>query len=115
MPGARASPGVWPAVGRLFLNTIERVMRVMTHVNIGAALGMVAWLAWSGWMVVVGGWKVTVPRAPAPPEAPSPQRLPTVETCCFRPAEPAHLDRRPLQTERAERRLLARLDGGTES
>jgi hypothetical protein len=33
---------------------IERVMRVMTHINIGAALGLVAWVLWSGWQVVAG-------------------------------------------------------------
>jgi hypothetical protein len=33
---------------------IERVMRVMTHINIGAALGLVAWVLWSGWQVVTG-------------------------------------------------------------
>ncbi|WP_162911011.1 hypothetical protein [Azohydromonas sediminis] len=33
---------------------LVRLWRLMTHVNIGAALGMVAWLAWSGWQVVTG-------------------------------------------------------------
>ncbi len=36
------------------MDFIERVMRVMTHLNIGAALGLVAWLLWSGWQVVTG-------------------------------------------------------------
>lgn len=36
------------------MNFIERVMRVMTHVNIGAALGLAAWIMWSGWQVVTG-------------------------------------------------------------
>lgn len=36
------------------MNFIERVMRIMTHVNIGAALGLAAWVAWSGWQVVTG-------------------------------------------------------------
>lgn len=36
------------------MNFIERVMRIMTQVNIGAALGMVAWLLWSGWQIVTG-------------------------------------------------------------
>jgi hypothetical protein len=36
------------------LNFIERVMRVMTHINIGAALGLLAWVLWSGWQVVTG-------------------------------------------------------------
>jgi hypothetical protein len=36
------------------MNFVERVMRVMTHVNIGIAMGLVAWVAWSGWQVVTG-------------------------------------------------------------
>jgi hypothetical protein len=36
------------------VNFIERVMRVMTHINIGAALGLVAWVLCSGWQVVTG-------------------------------------------------------------
>jgi hypothetical protein len=38
------------------VNFIERVMRIMTHVNIGVALGLVAWVMWSGWQVVTGQW-----------------------------------------------------------
>jgi hypothetical protein len=30
---------------------MERVMRVMTHINIGVALGLAAWVLWSGWLV----------------------------------------------------------------
>lgn len=33
---------------------VLRLMRLMTHLNIGAALGMAAWLLWSGWQVVTG-------------------------------------------------------------
>jgi hypothetical protein len=36
------------------MNFIERVMRVMTHINIGASLGLMAWVLWSGWQVVTG-------------------------------------------------------------
>jgi hypothetical protein len=36
------------------MSFIERVMRVMTHINIGAALGLVTWVLWSGWQVVTG-------------------------------------------------------------
>ena len=36
------------------MNFIERVMRVMTHINIGAALGLAVWVLWSGWHVVTG-------------------------------------------------------------
>jgi hypothetical protein len=31
-----------------------RLMRLMTHLNIGAMLGMAAWLIWSGWQVTTG-------------------------------------------------------------
>jgi hypothetical protein len=37
-----------------FVSFIERVMRVMTHFNIGVAIGLVAWVLWSGWQVVTG-------------------------------------------------------------
>jgi hypothetical protein len=36
------------------LNLIERVMRVMTHVNIGAALGLAAWVLWSAGPAMAG-------------------------------------------------------------
>jgi hypothetical protein len=36
------------------VNFIERVMRIMTHVNIGASLGLVAWVLWSCWQMVTG-------------------------------------------------------------
>lgn len=36
------------------MNFVERVMRVMTHINIGSALGLAAWMPWSGWQVVTG-------------------------------------------------------------
>jgi hypothetical protein len=36
------------------VNFIDRVMRVVTHINVGAALGLAAWVLWSGWQVVTG-------------------------------------------------------------
>lgn len=36
------------------MRIIERVMRVMTHVNIGATIGTAAWILWSGAQVVIG-------------------------------------------------------------
>lgn len=36
------------------MDFIERVMRVMTHINAGAALGLAAWVLWSGFQVVTG-------------------------------------------------------------
>jgi hypothetical protein len=69
------------------LKTIERVMRVMTHVNIGATLGMAAWLAWSGLQHVSGQGKVATPALPGIgvrlPAFARPLNLP----CCFAPAE----------------------------
>lgn len=46
----------------------ERVMRVMTHVNIGAALAVSAWVVWSGLQVGLS--------RPAPPDA-APPRIDT--------------------------------------
>jgi hypothetical protein len=31
-----------------------RFIRIVTHINIGVALGLVAWVVWSGWMVATG-------------------------------------------------------------
>jgi hypothetical protein len=36
------------------VDPLHRWIRWMTHLNIGAALGMVAWVAWSGWQVMTG-------------------------------------------------------------
>ena len=62
------------------MDPLERVMRVMTHVNIGAALGMVAWLAWSGAQVVTGQ---IAPARLAPPASVSPVDVaPVVAPVC---------------------------------
>ncbi len=64
------------------MDPLERVMRVMTHVNIGAAIGMVAWLAWSGVQVVSG--QIVPPRAaaPEPPAAVAPGAKPAQGLDC---------------------------------
>lgn len=36
------------------MNSIERLLRLMTHLNIGAMLGMAAWVVWSGALIVGG-------------------------------------------------------------
>jgi hypothetical protein len=36
------------------VNFIERVMRVMTHINVGATLALMAWFLWSGWPMFNG-------------------------------------------------------------
>jgi hypothetical protein len=41
-----------PGRKEFLVNLIECVMRAMTHLNIGATLGMAAWLVWSGLSVV---------------------------------------------------------------
>lgn len=49
------------------MNFVERVVRVMTHINIGAALGLAAWVLWSGWQVATGqitpGYRVAEVKA----------------------------------------------------
>lgn len=65
------------------MKTLERVMRVMTHINIGATLGTAVWLLWSGLQVVSGQW-TPAPRGPAHT---SPGLHPSVApSCCFVPA-----------------------------
>jgi hypothetical protein len=36
------------------MSFIERVMRVMTHISIGSALGLATWALCSGWQMVTG-------------------------------------------------------------
>lgn len=51
---------------------LEKAMRAMTHLNIGAAIAMFAWILWSGQQIVHGDVPVA-PRstsaASAPPKA----------------------------------------------
>lgn len=35
---------------------VMRLLRLMTHFNIGLALGLVVWLAWASWQAVSGPW-----------------------------------------------------------
>jgi hypothetical protein len=64
------------------LNFIERVMRVMTHISIGASLGLAASVLWSGWQVVAGQIvptyrvaEVKAPMSAAHAGQPTPMRL----------------------------------------
>lgn len=62
------------------MNFIERVMRVMTHINIGAAMGLATWVLWSGWQVVTGqispGYRMAEVKAVmSPAHAGEPARL----------------------------------------
>lgn len=65
------------------MRTIERVMRVMTHVNIGATLGMATCVAWSDLQVVSGDWKVPKPAASEPAQQRTERVQPVRLPCCF--------------------------------
>jgi hypothetical protein len=53
---------------------VMRLMRLMTHLNIGAMLGMAAWLIWSGWQVTNS--QIDIPRTYLPAASGSePMRL----------------------------------------
>lgn len=60
----------------------HRVMRVMTHVNIGATLGLIAWLAWASLEVASGARPM--PRHPSADRSPA-GSLPVSLSCCFVP------------------------------
>lgn len=96
------------------MHPIERVMRILTHLVIGLALSMVAWIAWSGALVVSGelpirrGVPVT-PATAAPMLTAHPHggRLsPSWPTCCSVAAERS---RAALQTEVPRDRRMAAL------
>ena len=76
------------------MKTLERVMRVMTHINVGATLGTAAWLLWSGSQVVSGPW-TRAPRGPAP-TAPGLHRT-VAPSCCLVPAAGPSLQARADQ------------------
>lgn len=80
------------------MKTLERVMRVMTHINIGATLGTAVWLLWSGSQVVSGQW-TRAPRGSAP--TPPGLHRSVVPSCCFVPAAGPSLqalaDQRPAR------------------
>ena len=72
------------------MKTIERVMRAMTHLNIGATLAMGAWILWSGHEVVVGDWPKPVHSTPSESRDSNqrPSALPPDEPpCCGAPTE----------------------------
>jgi hypothetical protein len=77
------------------MTLIERVMRVMTHINIGSALALFAWVVWSGWQLASGpvasdrtkaeaSSRLSPPRAdPATPMRLIPMRAgETLPLCC---------------------------------
>ena len=94
------------------MKTIERVLRVMTHVNIGATLGMAAWLLWSGHLVVSGQWKMPTDRKTATQVQTPAWRQPVELPCCFVPAGEGPASPRALQALSRSADLLARADLG---
>ena len=100
---------------------VMRLMRLMARINIGALLGMAAWLPWSGWQVATGQVAATPPeptvRAALPSVGvePAPMRLVPVSVAvraaghCPLPAATAGfapVDRFPEPTcDRARRRV----------
>jgi len=66
------------------MKTLERVMRVMTHINIGATLGTAVWLLWSGLQVVSGQW---TPALRGPAQTPPGLHRSVAPSCCFVPAD----------------------------
>ncbi len=51
------------------MKPLERVMRVMTHINIGATLGTAAWVLWSGARIVTGAGTAAPPPLAVPVQA----------------------------------------------
>jgi hypothetical protein len=73
-----------------------RLMRLMTHLNIGAMLGMAAWLIWSGWQVTQG--QIDIPRTELPNATGSePMRLVPVSTAAQAAGHCAPAPRSPRQ------------------
>lgn len=66
------------------MKTLERVMRLMTHINIGATLGTAVWLLWSGLQVVSGQW---TPALRGPAQTPPGLHRSGAPSCCFVPAD----------------------------
>lgn len=92
------------------MNTTYRVMRVMTHVNMGAALGMAAWVAWSGLQVAAGQWKVRGYQVPAHAAERALEAQSVSPPCCFIPADQPTLDRLEMEARRDVERLLAQAE-----
>lgn len=90
------------------MKTIERVMRVMTHINIGATLGTGAWILVSGLQVV--GSEFPAPTQHHAPATTSPHRHdPAQPVCCTVPAE--SLAPPSVRVEAPPAQRLARFDG----
>lgn len=62
---------------------LEKAMRAMTHLNIGAAIAMFAWILWSGQQIVNGDVPVASRSSVASPA----QSKPVAESSLRAPAE----------------------------
>lgn len=87
------------------MKTLERVMRVMTHINIGATLGTAVWLLWSGLQVVSGQW---TPALRGPAQTPSGLHRSVAPSCCFVPADGPSLQANAGQGQAPVARVLSR-------
>lgn len=79
------------------MNPLERVMRLMTQLNIAATLATAGWVLWSGLQIVIAPPTGPLPVRPAPVStgllpaaAPSPTavRLPAAAPACHQAADP---------------------------
>lgn len=62
---------------------IDRVLRAMTHLNVGATIAMKIWICWSGLAVIAPSFLAARPPHAAPaPEAP---RAPARPCPCMKP------------------------------
>ena len=67
------------------MSFIQRVMRVVTHVNIGATLGLFTWLAWASLQVASGAQPI--PRHPPVDRVPTGHQSVNLP-CCLVPGMP---------------------------
>lgn len=84
----------------------------MTHVNIGATLGMAAWVLWSGHLVVSGQWRIPQGHTAATQTQAPAWRQPVELPCCFVPAGERPVDPRAQQVQSRSVELLARAELG---
>lgn len=94
---------------------VVRLMRLMTHLNVGAALGISAWLLWSGWQLVTGQTAPAYSRAEVDallaaaqhPAHSSPMLLTSVRTAAATGNLPCH---EPLNATQSSAKALSGAD-----
>ena len=92
------------------MKTIERVMRVMTHVNIGATLRVAARVPRSEYLVVSGQCSNSLGRTAATPTPTPAWRRPVALPCCLAPAGERPSEPRARLVQRRSADLLARAE-----